>query len=98
MITDLHDAILALYPDAVFVKGNTVEELKAYDINENEIAFDLDAVTSWVDPYAYQKERAAEYPSIQDQLDMQYWDGVNGTTVWADTIAAIKAKYPKGGA
>jgi hypothetical protein len=39
--------------------------------------------------------RAANYPSIQAQLDMQYWDGVNGTTVWADTIAKIKAEFPK---
>ena len=26
---------------------------------------------------------------------MQYWDGVNSTTVWKDTIASIKTKYPK---
>ncbi|MDP7367474.1 MAG: hypothetical protein QGH83_09475 [Candidatus Pacebacteria bacterium] len=35
------------------------------------------------------------YPGIQDQLDMQYWDIVNGTNVWKDTIAAVKAKFPK---
>ena len=43
----------------------------------------------------YQRLRAAEYPSMQDQLDMQYWDKINGTTNWDDAIAAIKAKYPK---
>ena len=43
----------------------------------------------------YQRQRAAEYPSVQDQMDMQYWDAVNGTTTWQDAIAAIKAKYPK---
>lgn len=43
----------------------------------------------------YQRLRAQEYPSMKDQLDMQYWDAINGTTVWADTINAIKAKYPK---
>jgi hypothetical protein len=43
----------------------------------------------------YAQNRAAEYPSIADQLDMQYHDGVNGTTTWADVIAAVKAKYPK---
>ena len=26
---------------------------------------------------------------------MIYWDMVNGTTVWRETIATIKAKYPK---
>ena len=44
---------------------------------------------------SYQELRAAEYPSLQDQQDMQYWDQVNGTTVWRDTIEAIKTKYPK---
>ncbi|BCU99922.1 MAG: hypothetical protein CM15mV31_0160 [uncultured marine virus] len=35
------------------------------------------------------------YASVQEQLDMQYWDLVNGTTTWKDHIAAVKAKYPK---
>jgi hypothetical protein len=35
------------------------------------------------------------YPSIPEQLDMKYWDIINGTTVWKDTIAAVKAKFPK---
>lgn len=43
----------------------------------------------------YIELRQAEYPAIADQLDMIYWDNVNGTTVWQDTIAEIKAKYPK---
>jgi hypothetical protein len=43
----------------------------------------------------YKYQRALAYPPITDQLDMQYWDGINGTTIWADTIAAIKERYPK---
>ena len=43
----------------------------------------------------YQDLRAAEYPSIQEQLDMQYWDAVNGTTTWLDLVSNIKEKYPK---
>lgn len=43
----------------------------------------------------YQRSRAEAYPTIQEQLDMQYWDSINGTTVWADTIAQIKADFPK---
>ena len=39
--------------------------------------------------------RQQEYPSREEQLDMMYWDKVNGTTVWEDTIQAIKDKYPK---
>ena len=36
-----------------------------------------------------------KYPSIQEQLDMQYWDSVNGTTTWADHIAQVKSDNPK---
>ena len=43
----------------------------------------------------YATLRQQEYPSREDQLDMMYWDKVNGTTIWEDTIQAIKDKYPK---
>ena len=43
----------------------------------------------------YQRDRAVAYASIQDQLDMQYWDNVNGTTTWKDHIAQVKADNPK---
>ena len=39
--------------------------------------------------------RATAYPSIQEQLDMQYWDKVNGTTNWQDAIAKVKSDIPK---
>ena len=43
----------------------------------------------------YLDQRKMAYPSMEEQLDMQYWDSVNGTTVWADTIAAVKEANPK---
>ena len=43
----------------------------------------------------YKTARSEAYGSVQDQLDMQYWDGVNGTTLWADHIAQVKADNPK---
>tara|TARA_B100000131_G_scaffold284822_1_gene293686 strand:+ start:505 stop:816 length:312 start_codon:yes stop_codon:yes gene_type:complete len=43
----------------------------------------------------YQRDREAAYPSIADQLDMQYWDKKNGTTTWVDAIAKVKTDYPK---
>lgn len=43
----------------------------------------------------YIELRQAKYPSIEEQMDMQYWDMINGTTVWKDTIEAIKAEIPK---
>ena len=47
------------------------------------------------DANQYQRDRATSYPTIQDQLDMQYWDNVNGTTTWEDAIAKVKADNPK---
>ena len=44
---------------------------------------------------SYDELRAAEYPSREDQFDMQYHDQVDGTTTWKDTIQAVKDKYPK---
>jgi lipoate synthase len=43
----------------------------------------------------YRTLRQQKYPSLQEQQDMQYWDQINGTTVWQDTITAIKEEYPK---
>ena len=42
-----------------------------------------------------QNQRARAYPSLAEQLDMQYHDKINGTTTWADAIQAVKDKYPK---
>ena len=38
--------------------------------------------------------RLRNWPLIEDQLDMMYWDQVNGTTVWKDTITKIKEEFP----
>ena len=43
----------------------------------------------------FKNARATAYPSIQEQLDMQYWDKVNGTTNWEDAIAKVKLDTPK---
>ena len=44
---------------------------------------------------AYRDQRRIAYPPIGDQLDMIYWDQINGTTVWRDTITAVKTAHPK---
>tara|TARA_B100000902_G_scaffold367758_1_gene390628 strand:- start:116 stop:490 length:375 start_codon:yes stop_codon:yes gene_type:complete len=44
---------------------------------------------------SYAELRATEYPSREEQFDMQYHDQVDGTTTWKDTIQAVKDKYPK---
>jgi hypothetical protein len=43
----------------------------------------------------YQRDRQTQYPSIADQLDMLYWDKVNGTENWLKSIESVKSKYPK---
>ena len=45
--------------------------------------------------YVYIADRRDAYGSIADQLDMQYWDEVNGTTTWKDHVAKVKSDYPK---
>jgi len=35
------------------------------------------------------------YPSIQDQLDMIYWDKINETNKWEEAITKVKTDFPK---
>lgn len=67
--------------------------------DEIEIAYDGSMWERGFAPCApeqtYVQKRVAEYPEISDQLDMIFWDKINGTNVWTDTISAIKNKYPK---
>ena len=51
-------------------------------------------LNSW-NSLEYSRNRKEAYPSIEEQLDMQYWDNVNGTTNWNDAIAKVKADNPK---
>jgi ribosome-interacting GTPase 1 len=86
----LHEAIYKLNSTVVTIRGDV-----AYDANDNVIEYDQAAVQAYIVANEYKAQRAAAYPSIQEQLDMQYWDSVNGTTTWADTIAAVKQEFPK---
>lgn len=43
----------------------------------------------------YKIKRAEQYASWQEQMDMQYWDSVNGTTTWRDHVAKVKSDNPK---
>ena len=81
-------AVYALYSNAV----KTVED-KAFDVDGNEITLNMTNINNWVDPNAYVDKRVAEYPSIAEQLDDIYHNGVDA---WKATIKAVKDKYPKG--
>jgi len=79
-----------------------IESTDAYDAQGNVVELDMTLVNAEVtklqaayDAKAYQRTRSLDYPSIQDQLDMQYWDSVNGTTTWATAIAKVKTDNPK---
>ena len=62
---------------------------------EEAIQAKLTELQADYDSKQYQRDRASQYPSIQDQLDMQYHDSVNGTTTWKDAVAKVKADNPK---
>ena len=66
----------------------TAEEETARDAEEAAVAADKLA-------NEYKQKREDSYPDWKTQLDMQYWDLVNGTTTWKDAIAKVKSDYPK---
>ena len=68
--------------------GTTTTEV--VDWTAEELAAHAEA-----DANAWKGARVAAYPSIGDQLDMQYHDSVDGTTTWADAIAKVKTDNPK---
>ena len=89
-----HEAIYKAYPNAVSVDDGT----GAFDKDGNSITLvqsEIDAARVELAKLDYQKKRSKEYPSIQDQLDMQYWDKKNGTTTWVDAVAKVKSDNPK---
>ena len=94
-MADLHKAIRAIHNSVVSINGDTQETIVATDNNNNEVTIDWTQVNAWTDPDQYKISRAAEYPSWQEQNDMQYWDKVNGTTTWEDAIAKVKSDNPK---
>ena len=65
-------------------------------ISANEILAKQQELIAEYNAKQYQRDRAKAYPSIQEQLDMQYWDKINETNNWQDAINAVKAQYPKG--
>ena len=84
-----HDAIRQLNSSVVTIKDDV-----AYDIDDNEVNYDADAVQTLVDTKAYQDSRRGEYPPIGDQLDDLFKAGAFSTEMTA-TIQAVKDKFPK---
>ena len=63
--------------------------------SEEDCTNGLKALQDAYDAKDYSRKRASAYPSIKDQLDMQYWDKKNGTTTWVDAVAKVKSDNPK---
>ena len=96
------EAILKINPNAkVVVKGDDINtcEIEWHNgttpISKADIEAKMVEVQAEYDANQYQRDRATAYPTIQEQLDMQYWDKVNGTTNWEDAIAKVKSDNPK---
>jgi len=74
------------------INGNKVQftaaEETARDVEEAKVATEKVAY----DALKYQRDRAREYPSIADQLDDIYHNGIDA---WKATIKVTKDKYPK---
>ncbi len=64
-----------------FPKGTVIEEIDSIPTPEYQLS--------------YEYKRQDEYPNIEEQLDMIYWDKINGTNNWETKITEIKNKYPK---
>jgi hypothetical protein len=93
-------AIQKINPNAeVVIRGTDINtcEIEWHNgttpISKADIEAKMVEVQAEYDANQYQRDRV--YPSIQEQLDMQYWDKVNGTTNWQDAIAKVKLDTPK---
>ena len=91
-------SILKINPNAqVSVSANDVKQIDWHNgtkpIAEKDILAKEKELLSEYDANKYQRDRVKAYPSIEEQLDDLYHNGVEG---WKKTIKAIKDKYPKG--
>ena len=88
-------AILALAPNADVTEYNNVitwNDGNPNNITEEQIIAKQAELQTDYAAKQYKRDRAKEYPSIVDQLDELYHNGIDG---WKATIKAVKDKYPK---
>jgi hypothetical protein len=95
---DICSAILAINPSAsVFVEEESYDRITWQNgtavISKADIVAKQAELKAAYDAKEYQRKRAAEYPSISDQLDDLYHNGISG---WKTTIKVTKDKYQKG--
>jgi len=97
-MTNIISAIKAIKADAhVTVDNEDVNQIIWHDGNPTNITNDQiltkqAELQADYDANQYQRDRKKEYPSIEDQLDDIYHNGIDG---WKATIKTTKDKYPK---
>ena len=90
------DAIKSLNPGIEFMMLNDkIVKWKSDQPQPTEDEIDAEIIKLQAEYDANQYQRDRQYPSIGDQMDMQYWDSVNGTTTWKDAIEKVKSDNPK---
>ena len=99
-VADIGDALLQINPEIKFTYlGDNYDTLKILSDHEKPTKEAIDSAKvkaqQKIDDSYYKIQRASEYPSIQEQLDMQYWDAVNGTNKWQEAVAKVKTDNPK---
>ena len=99
-MTDIIKSILAINPNAsVSVNAEDINQIEwlngTQPIPANEILAKQRILQLEYEGGKYQRDRAKDYPTIANQLDMLYWDKINGTNNWQESIKRIKQKYPK---
>ena len=91
-----HEAIYKAYAGTVVriddATGAFDKDGKSITLEQSKIDAARTTLDAEAAAKAYQGQRKAEYPSIEDQLDDIYHNGVAG---WKTKIKAIKDKYPK---
>jgi hypothetical protein len=93
-----YEAVKKAYPEASSISndyGVLKKDGSKITLDNTKIAAARKVLDDEYAATKYQRDRAAEYPTLQDQLDMQYWDKKNGTTTWVDAITKIKSDNPK---
>ena len=80
--------------DGIFKQVNN-ERLPINDSDFAQMVIDCANNKLDVQDNGYIKARELDYASVQDQLDMQFWDSQGNTTTWADHIAKVKSDNPK---
>ena len=83
------DAIVSLRPGSEWVMQGDNELTWLDSGTTKPTESDITAEMARIE---YQSKRAAEYPSIADQLDDIYHNGIDA---WKATIKKTKDKYPK---